>query len=296
MTGEVQIRFHHKLKVKLQDYALLTKMRLASMVIFSAVIGFLVTGVASSFAQIFWLIFGGLLVTGAANAINQILEREFDKLMSRTNNRPLPAGRMSVIEAAMISGLMGLGGIVILTLAFNPLSGVIAALALLSYAFVYTPMKRMTPFAVFVGAIPGALPPLIGYAAATGTLDEFAVLIFALQFIWQFPHFWSIAWVSHDDYSKAGFQLLPSAEGKSEFTSLQSLIYTLVLVPLLMCMFILGYITTIGLAVSLLVTAYFLLKAVNFYRKSDDQSARQVMFASFAYLPLVLITLWVTAV
>src|SRR5206468_10452850 len=135
------------------------------------------------------------------------IEKDIDKLMSRTQSRPLPTERMNVLEAIIAAGTMGISGIILLTYFFNPTAGVLAAISLLSYAFIYTPLKRVSSIAVFVGAISGALPPAIGYVCATGKIDFIAVLLFSIQFLWQFPHFWAIAWIQHDDYKKAGIML-----------------------------------------------------------------------------------------
>ncbi len=215
---------------RLRDYAMLSKFRLSFLVVFSAVIGYIfgVTGFYN-ITGIFWLALGGLLVTGASNAINQVIEKDIDKLMSRTQDRPLPGERMTVIEAIVTAGVMGIGGILIITYFFNPTAGVLAAVSLLSYAFVYTPMKRISSIAVFLGAIPGALPPAIGYVCATGKIDFVAAVLFGIQFLWQFPHFWAIAWVQYEDYKKAGIMLLPSASGKTRMSAIQNVIYCIAL-------------------------------------------------------------------
>ncbi|MDQ3112181.1 MAG: protoheme IX farnesyltransferase, partial [Bacteroidota bacterium] len=197
---------------KMTDYAQFMKLRLASLVVFSAVISYFFAlkhlNVESTWIQLTGLIVGGFLVTGSSNGFNQIIERETDKLMTRTQNRPLPTGRMSVTEAWIVAVISGVAGIAILTIYCNYLSGILGAAALLLYTVVYTPMKRYTSFAAFVGAFPGAIPPMLGYVAVTpgfGSINLAAGMLFAIQFMWQFPHFWAIAWVSHDDYKKAGF-------------------------------------------------------------------------------------------
>ncbi|CAG0896023.1 unnamed protein product, partial [Darwinula stevensoni] len=186
------------------------KVRLTALVVFSAVIAYLI----SADGDINWnalgvLALGGFLVTAAANALNQVLEREYDKLMKRTADRPLPAGRMTISAALLAAGLMSLVGVALLT-SLNPMTGFLGTISLISYAFIYTPMKRVSPIAVFIGAFPGALPMAIGSVAVTGILTSVSLVLFAIQFLWQFPHFWAIAWVGHEDYSKAGFRLLPS--------------------------------------------------------------------------------------
>jgi len=229
-TKAIQLTGWSLLKQKVADYAMLAKFRLSFLVVFSAVIGYMfaVSG-QYNLTAILWLALGGMLVTGASNAINQVIERDIDKLMSRTQNRPLPAERMNVTEAIMAAGVFGVSGILILTWNFNAVAGVLAAVSLISYAFVYTPLKRVSSIAVFVGAIPGALPPMIGYVCATGQIDFVAIVLFSIQFVWQFPHFWSIAWVQYEDYLKAGIMLLPSASGKTKMSAVQSVIYCLLL-------------------------------------------------------------------
>ncbi len=277
---------------KIKDYAMLAKLRLSFLVVFSAVIGFIfgATGFYN-ITSLFWLALGGVLVTGASNTINQIIERDIDRLMSRTQNRPLPAERMNTIEAILAAGIMGIGGILVLTYFFNPISGVLAAVSLLSYAFIYTPLKRISSVAVFVGAIPGALPPMIGYVCATGKIDFVAIMLFSLQFLWQFPHFWAIAWVQFEDYKKAGIMLLPSASGKTRMSAIQNVIYCSVLLVTSMLPYFLGM---IGLVANIFIAAVgtmFLWMAFDHYRKCEDKTARILMFGSFIYLPVMQLAL-----
>jgi protoheme IX farnesyltransferase len=278
---------------KFKDIAMLVKLRLSMLVVFSSGITYLfaVSG------QINWFYFsmlciGGMLTTGASNAINQVIEKDFDKLMHRTMNRPLPTERMNNIEALLIAGLMGVSGITILWIYFNQLSALFAALALLSYAFIYTPLKRFSSIAVFVGAIPGALPPLIGYVSATGSLDLIAISLFGIQFMWQFPHFWAIAWVAFDDYNRAGYKLLPSREGRNKFSALQNIVYILVLIPVSLLPFALGVTGIISAVISVLCGIVFLLQAIKLYRDCEISSAKQLMFGSFFYLPIVQLALY----
>jgi protoheme IX farnesyltransferase len=271
-----------------KDIAALTKFRLATLVVFSAVIGYLF-GVGGNYnlLHILILALGGMLVTGASNTINQIIEKDIDKLMKRTQNRPLPAGRLSVLTAILTAGITGIAGILLLTYYFNPISGVLSAVSLLSYAFVYTPLKRVSPIAVFVGAIPGALPPMIGYVCATGQIDFVATTLFSIQFLWQFPHFWAIAWVQYEDYKKAGIMLLPSSTGKTAKSAMQVFIYTATLLIVSMVPYFFGMVGMIGTAAIFIMGLVFLWQAFNLYRKCDDKSARILMFGSFAYLPVV---------
>ena len=271
---------------------MLAKLRLSFLVVFSAVIGFIfgATGFYN-ITSLFWLALGGVLVTGASNTINQIIERDIDKLMSRTQNRPLPTDRMSTLEAILAAGVMGIGGILVLTYFFNPISGVLAAVSLLSYAFIYTPLKRVSSVAVFVGAIPGALPPMIGYVCATGKIDFVAMILFSIQFIWQFPHFWAIAWVQYDDYKKAGIMLLPSASGKTRMSAIQNVLYCSVLLVISMLPYFLGMVGLISNIVIAAVGAMFLWMAWNHYRKCEDSTAKMLMFGSFIYLPVMQLAL-----
>jgi protoheme IX farnesyltransferase len=283
-----QLSYKSFLAQKLGDYAQLTKLRLTSLVVFSAVIGFLL-GAKEGYhmANIFWLMLGGLLVTGASNAINQIIERDIDKLMLRTQNRPLAAARMSVLEAMLASGFMGIAGILLLWYQFNATAGIMAAVSLLTYAFLYTPLKRIHSIAVLVGAIPGALPTAIGYVCATGTIDLVAVLLFAIQFLWQFPHFWAIAWVQYDDYMNANIMLLPSAGGKNKSSALQNVIYTFVLLVVSVMPYYFAMIGIAGTLVIIFMGSLFLWQAVQLWNTCDDHDAKKLMLGSFAYLPVV---------
>ncbi|MCS6933821.1 MAG: heme o synthase [Chitinophagales bacterium] len=275
------------LSAKVSDYAMLTKFRLSVLVVFSAVVGYLfaVNGTVS-WASVLWLTLGGALVTGASNALNQILERDIDRLMTRTSQRPLPANRMTVTEAILIAGALGVSGILLITIHFNALAGVLSALSLISYAFLYTPLKRVHPIAVFVGAIPGALPPMIGYVCAAGTIDFAAVLLFTIQFVWQFPHFWSIAWVQFDDYLKAGIMLLPSAEGRSKASAMQIVVYSALLLVISTLPYMLGMVGFWSNFAILLTGFCMFYLALKHHKNCDITTARAVMFGSFAYLPL----------
>ncbi len=271
---------------------MLTKFRLSLLVVFSAVIGYLFAlGGNYNLTHILVLALGGMLVTGASNTINQIIERDIDKLMTRTQYRPLAAERMNMSEAIFAAGAMGISGILILAYFFNPTAGVLSAVSLLSYAFIYTPLKRVSPVAVFVGAIPGALPPMIGYVCATGTIDFGAVILFSTQFIWQFPHFWSIAWVQFDDYKKAGIMLLPSASGKTSMSAIHNVIYCAVLLVISMLPYFFNMVGTVGNIFIVTAGVLFLWFALNHYRNCDDKTARVLMFGSFLYLPVMQLAL-----
>ena len=226
-----QVTIKSGLAQAITDFGLLVKFKLTLLVLFSALMSYaIVANGATSWGAMLLLAMGGFLVTGAANALNQVLERDFDRLMPRTANRPVATGRISVSTAVLWAGLMALGGITLLTL-FNPLTGFLGTLSLMSYAFVYTPMKRSSPWAVVIGAIPGALPLIIGGVAYASFITPMALLLFMLQFLWQFPHFWAVAWVADEDYRKAGFYLLPSGKGpKDSTTGMYSLFFCSLLV------------------------------------------------------------------
>jgi len=275
---------------KLKDYIQFAKLRLSSLVVFSAAISFLTVSPHHDLNKLVWLILGGFLVTAASNGFNQVLERETDKLMSRTMNRPLPTGRMSVNEGITLATLMGCTGLGLLYQFINPLSSLLGLLALLLYVAVYTPLKRKTPFAVFVGAFPGAIPPLLGCVAATegfGTITMQACILYSIQFIWQFPHFWSIAWVLDDDYKKAGFKMLPSPGGRDKASAFQILIYTLFLLPISLSPV---FFKMSGTASAIVITACglaFIYQAQKVFNQLTVNYARNLMFGSFAYLPMV---------
>jgi protoheme IX farnesyltransferase len=280
---------------RFRDMLMLVKFRLSATVVFSSVIAYLIAipGGTLSWVALIVLAAGGFLVTGAANTLNQVLEKDFDRLMSRTANRPLAAGRMKISEAVLAAGFMSLIGISLLAL-FNPWTAFFGTFALVSYAFVYTPMKRVSPGAVFIGAIPGALPTLIGCAAAQGEITLLGLTLFAIQFCWQFPHFWSIAFLGYEDYSKAGYQLVPEAGGKIDLKKIgrQALGYALVLVPLGLVPAYLGYTGwwSAGLVAALgIAYSYF---AWRFLQQPERKTALQLMFFSFGYIPFSLLLFW----
>jgi protoheme IX farnesyltransferase len=278
---------------KVKDYAQFMKVRLASLVVFSSGLGYLIAAGANwDGLQFGLLLLGGFLIVGASNGINQLIERESDQLMKRTSNRPVATGRMSVLEGIVVALATGIGGVVIIGMSTNALSAMLGLMALLSYGFVYTPLKKISPIAVFVGAFPGALPILIGYAAFQGHLNLEAGLLFLVQFIWQFPHFWAIAWLLHEDYNKAGFRLLPTAAAPDRRTSFQILFYTLVLLPVSISPWWFGFAGEWALVLCLLSGLGFLWPAIQLYRTGESSWARKLMFASFIYLPIVQLVYW----
>lgn len=281
------------LKQKIADYVILVKLRLSLLVVFSSVMAYLIaaSGVIN-WLEVVLLAVGGFLVTGAANALNQVLERESDQLMSRTANRPLATGRMSVSEGVLSAGFMSLAGILVLA-TFNPWTALLGTISLILYAFVYTPMKKITPIAVIVGAIPGALPMMIGCVAFEGTITMLALTLFAIQFLWQFPHFWAIAWLAFEDYAKAGMHLLPSKRGvKDRNAGLQSFIYALFLIPVSILPFLIGQTGVISAIILLVCGLVYAWCGWDFFKKETKKTALRLMFSSFLYLPIILFALF----
>lgn len=272
---------------RVKNYLMLTKFRLSFLVVISAMLSYFLAAETFSWIKFLALIFGGYLVTGASNGLNQIIERDLDKLMNRTKNRPLPDGRMGIGEAFLVSAVMGFLGVFLLWFFLNPLSGILGSLALFIYVAIYTPLKRVTPFAVFVGAIPGAIPPMLGYIAETGTFGLIPGILFAVQFVWQFPHFWAIAWKVDDDYKRAGFSLLPSKGRKDKTSAFLILVYTIFLIPVSIAPWVFHISGVVSLWVSLLAGFWFLYYAVQLYFSLNDKVATKLMFASFIYLPVV---------
>jgi len=298
MLRQEPVKVKWQVMARARDYNQLLKPNLSGMVVFSSVIGYLMAPDIhfawtdkAVWAHIILLFTGGMLVTGGANTINQILERESDSLMSRTRMRPLPDGRMTDTEAWIFAGLTGISGALLLAFFFNPLAGALSFLSLLLYAFAYTPMKKVHPVAVLIGAIPGAMPPLIGWVAATGALSMGGWVLFFLQFFWQFPHFWAIAWVAFDDYNKAGIRMLPTRERETRFTAIQCMLYSIVLIPMATVPRLVGLSGNIAMIVCLLCGLMYFAASVIFYLKNNHAAARRVMFASFIYLPVVLLAL-----
>ncbi|WP_162427473.1 heme o synthase [Pontibacter pudoricolor] len=272
---------------KASAYFKLLKFRLSFTVSFSSAIGFILGRPVATYWEIALVMIGGLLVTGSANIINQIIEREYDKLMKRTAKRPLPTGQVSVAEAIGVCIITGVAGLLILGYTFNVLTAALSLLSLVLYGFVYTPLKRISPICVFVGAIPGAMPPLIGWVAATGVLGVEAWILFGIQFMWQFPHFWAIAWVLDDDYKKAGFKMLPMAGGKNLKTAIQIMIYTLVLIPFSLLPLQFGMTGTTSALIAVVCGVLFLAQTFYLMRTCTKKAAMNIMFGSFLYLPIV---------
>lgn len=291
--GQIKVKEYPFMVAKLRDYMQLMKPNLSFMVVFSSVVGYLIApGIEFLWEEVLLLFTGGVLVTTGANIINQILERHSDRFMKRTMVRPLPEERMAVAEAWAICVVSSLLGFFILAYFFNLASAVISIVSLLLYGFAYTPMKKVGPIATFIGAIPGALPPLIGWVAATGSLSGLGGWsLFLIQFFWQFPHFWAIAWVGYEDYLKAGIRMLPSSAGKTSFTGLQCIFYSMTLLPLTILPRQLGLTGSAGMWISLAAGLLYCAASFAFYIKNDKASAKKVMYASFIYLPTVLLAM-----
>jgi heme o synthase len=289
------------MKNKIKDYVQLIKLSLSIMVVFSSVVSFMLSPgydlYVDKLFRIIMLFVGGMLVTGSANAINQVVEKDTDAMMKRTASRPVASGRMSVQEGWAFAIIIGALGVFILGYYFNVLAAGLAAFSLFLYAFIYTPLKKVNSIAVLVGAVPGALPCLIGWAAGDDRLSAGGWILFAFQFFWQFPHFWAIAWVAHGDYSKAGFKLLPAEKGPTKFTAMQTVIYSLLLIPVTLLPFytdMCSYATIsgkIGLGLIVVANLFMLGRCINLYQKMDVASARKVMFGSYMYLPVVMLAM-----
>ncbi|MFO0323007.1 MAG: heme o synthase [Bacteroidota bacterium] len=279
---------------KATAYFKLTKFKLSALVVFSAVITYF--SIADNFEaqKIVALIVGGFLVTSAANGFNQIIEMDLDALMSRTKLRPLPTANLSKKEAILFCLILSLFGVIVLGWYCNVLSGIVGFLSIFIYALVYTPLKLKTPFSVFVGAFPGAFPTLIGAIAAAdgfGEIHFFGVLLFLIQFFWQFPHFWAIAWVSHDDYQRAGFFMLPSKGGRDKSSRALILKYTLALFPISLTPYFFGYTGWMSATLVSMMDLIFIFQAFQLYKSGTIEDARKLMYGSFIYLPLVQLAL-----
>jgi protoheme IX farnesyltransferase len=276
---------------KARAYVQLLKFRLSLLVAFSCAFGFVLASANINFYTLFMLFLGGFLLSGASVTINQVIEKDYDKLMTRTRNRPLPTGRVSIQEAIIFSVVCFVLSIAILAACSNLLTVVLSVVSMILYCFVYTPLKRVGAIAVFVGAIPGALPPLLGWVAVTGRISYEALLIFGIQFIWQFPHFWAIAWVADEDYKKAGFKLLPFGGQKDMNTAIQIMIYTLFLLPLGLLPAVFGLTGIHSAFVVTICGVLFLAQTFSLMKTVSRESALRIMFGSFLYLPVVQIAL-----
>jgi protoheme IX farnesyltransferase len=276
---------------KARAYFQLLKFRLSFTVAFSSAIGYILGAKELSLSRALLVMVGGLLVTGSANIINQVFEKDLDKMMHRTEGRPLPTGRVTPNEAWVFCVVLGVTGLSLLAYYFNPLTAALSLLSLILYGFIYTPLKTISPICVAVGAIPGGLPPMIGWVAATGFVGIPAWVLFGIQFMWQFPHFWAIAWVADDDYKRAGFRMLPSPGKRDLRTAFQIMTYTVLLIPVSLLPLVLGISGRVSAGIALVCGILFLLMTVQLMRTQDRKAALSIMFASFLYLPIVQIAL-----
>jgi protoheme IX farnesyltransferase len=292
---------------KLKDYKELTKFTLSFTVVFSCVICYLLAPnvVKYDWSRIILLFVAGMLVTGSANAINQAVEKDTDAMMKRTASRPVASGRMSQAEAYTFALIAGIVGVIMMWYFFNLTSALLSAFSLFLYAFIYTPLKKINSVAVLVGAFPGALPCLIGWVAGTNLLDPFATIqigdksifnaagwaLFLIQFFWQFPHFWAIAWVAHQDYTKAGFKLLPSDKGPTKFTAMQAVMYSVLMIPVGMLPHYFNLTGQVSLWILVGCNLFMVFQSIRLYIDMDVKAARRVMFSSYIYLPIVLLAL-----
>ena len=281
------------MKNKLKDYSQLAKLRLSSTVVFSALVGYLLAVDEVNFKILLMLMVGGFLVVASSNGFNQVYEKDTDKLMDRTKQRPMPAGRMAASEGLLFSSILGLIGMVILYY-INAKSAIFGAAALVLYAAVYTPLKTVSPIAVFVGAFPGAIPFMLGWVAATNEFGTEAGTLFAIQFLWQFPHFWAIAWLLDEDYKKAGIRMLPSGM-KDKKSAFQAMLYTIWLIPVSIMPFVFPYIgiesklllSPIGALLILLMGVFLYKKSALLLKNCDQVSAKKLMLGSLIYLPAI---------
>ncbi len=277
---------------KLQDYKELIKFTLNITVVFSSVMAYLlVPNIEFNLKMVLLLSLGGLLVTGSANAINQIYEKDSDALMKRTGNRPIASGRMSVAEAQLFAAIALLAGTAIMWYFFNIQAALLSVLSWFMYSFIYTPLKKVSAISVLVGAFPGAFPCLIGWVAGADSFTAGGWVLFAIQFLWQFPHFWAIAWVAHRDYDKAGFKLLPNQNEPTQKTALQAIGYSLMMIPLGFLPYFTGISGQFSMYLLLAANIAMVIQCVRLYREMDVIAARRVMFSSYIYLPVVLISL-----
>lgn len=271
------------------DFKEITKARLAVSVVFSSIAGYFLGATEISFSALFLLAFGGYCMVGASNAYNQIIEKDLDALMDRTKNRPIPSGRMTVSTALVIAVVLTLMGIVTLY-ALNPKTAMFGAISIFLYTSVYTPLKTKTPLSVFVGAFPGAIPFMLGWVAATNDFGIEPGTLFMIQFFWQFPHFWALGWMLHEDYKKGGFKMLPTGK-KDKGTALQIIMYTIwmMVISIIPVFGVTGrlHLSITAAIIIFLMGFTMLIFAFQLYRKRDNKSARKLMLASVSYITLM---------
>jgi protoheme IX farnesyltransferase len=275
-------------RARATDYVALAKPRLNLLVVASTVAGYAMAhGDTTNVAALGWTIVGTALVSGGASAINQVIERDADSLMRRTRQRPLPDGRLGPVEALAFALILSVLGLLVLAAGVNVLSATVALATLGTYAVVYTPLKRRTSFATVIGAIPGALPPVIGWAAAENALSQGAWVLFGILFLWQLPHFLAIAWMYRDDYARAGFPMLPVIEPDGRSTARQAVVYTAALLPVALAPTLVGMSGTTYFAGALTITVLFLGVSIRFAMTRAVRDARRLFFTSIIYLPIL---------
>ena len=275
-------------RARTRDYVALAKPRLNLLVVASTLVGYaMAPGEALSLLRVCGLLLGTGLVAGGASAFNQVIERDLDALMRRTRSRPLPDQRLQPIEGVLFATAITLIGLLMIVAASNLLAAGVAFATLLVYVAIYTPLKRRTSFSTVIGAIPGALPPIIGWAAIAGELSVRAWILFGIMFLWQLPHFLAIAWMYREDYARAGYPMLPVIEPDGRSTGRQSVVYAAALLPLSLAPTLMRMTGEIYFAGALVLGLGFLWLAIAFARSRSMRDARRVFFGSISYLPLL---------
>jgi heme o synthase len=278
--------------VRLSDLAEMAKPGITLMVVLTAGLGFLLAGGEKfSFVLLVYTLLGTGLVSAGASVLNHVIEREPDALMQRTANRPLPAGRMDPDTALLFGVAVGVAGLAELALAVNLLTALLGAVALAGYVFVYTPLKRVSSLATIVGAVPGAIPPMMGWSAVRGQLDPAAWVLFGILFFWQMPHFLAIAWLCREDYARGGFPMLTVSDTDGSRTARQVILYGVALIPVSLLPSVLGLMGTVYFAGALLLGLVYLGFGFGFARTRSTSGARWLMLASILYLPAVLLVM-----
>lgn len=291
MNKTVEISLNSILKNKLSDYNQLAKLRLTISVVLSAVLGFIIAANSeTNFYQIIPLSIGGFFLVASSNSLNQVIEKEFDKLMLRTQNRPVAQNRITIQEALVFSIITGVLGVWLLGFYLNKISAILGLSSLAIYAFVYTPLKRYSRVSVLIGAIPGAIPPLLGWASATGELSYGAWALFFIQFFWQFPHFWSIAWILNEDYNRAGYNLLPDNKGITNLSVNYIRTTTIIMVICSSLPYFLNITGLLSLAISLSIGFYMIYYSFILNKNSNISKVKFFMFISILYNILVLLS------
>ena len=270
------------------DFVAIAKPRLNTLVVASSLAGYVMGGgELSNASRVILTVVGTALVAGGASAFNQVMERSTDALMRRTRSRPLPDGRLQPGESLVFAALSSIAGLVILAAGVSPIASAVALSTLLTYVLVYTPLKRRTSLATVIGAIPGALPPVIGWSAARGELSQGAWVLFGIVFLWQMPHFLSIAWMYREDYARAGFPLLPVVEPSGQSTARQATFYCAALLPVSMAPTLIGLTNTFYFAAAFVLGLLFLALTLKFARTRAVSDARRLFFGSIIYLPIL---------